>query len=197
MRNIRLFVDFWNLQLRWNDHMRSATGSQTPVPLAWRKLPSVLKSGLSSILGSSDEIILKGTRIFASVNPRKGSSDERLKVYLHSLGQAPGIQVTMRDRRPIKDTCPSCHRPIERTVQKGVGAEIITALFEGAISNSYDMALLISSDADYVSAIHFIQNRLNKEIVHVGFKDGGAEVRSASWGHVLLDGDIAAELVET
>jgi hypothetical protein len=196
MRNIRLFVDFWNLQLRWNDNTRAASGSEKPVPLAWRNLPSVLTSVLPSILGNSDDIVLKGTRIFASVNPRKGSSDERLKVYLQSLGQAPGIQVTTRDRRPIKDTCPNCHHPIERTVQKGVGAEIITALFEGAISNSYDVAVLISNDADYVSAIHFIQNHLNKEIVHVGFKDGGAEVRSAAWGHILLDGDIATKLVE-
>lgn len=81
-------------------------------------------------------------------------------------------------------------------VEKGVDASIVTALYEGAINNSYDIALLLSNDADHIPAITTIQDRLNKQIVHIGFKRGGNEVRSAAWSHVTLDGEVAQRLVE-
>ena len=157
----------------------------------------MLLGELPNILVRPKEVMLRGACVFASVNPKKGSADERLKIYLHSLSQAPGFKMMVRERLPIKDTCPHCKHPIERTVQKGVVADMITALFEGAISNSYDIALLVSNDPDCVPAIRFIQEHLHREVVHVGFKDGGTEIRTAAWGHISLDGAVAAGLVES
>lgn len=37
-----------------------------------------------------------------------------------------------------------------------------------------------------------IQDRLNKRIVHVGFKTGGNAVRSAAWSHVTLSAELAS-----
>lgn len=79
-------------------------------------------------------------------------------------------------------------------VEKGVDASIVTALYEGAINDSYDIAILLSNDGDHIPAIRTIQDRLNKRIVHVGFKAGGNAVRSATWSHVLLDGELASRL---
>ena len=79
-------------------------------------------------------------------------------------------------------------------VEKGVDASIVTALYEGALNGSYDIALLLSNDTDHIPAIRTIQDRLNKQIVHVGFKLGGNEIRSATWGHIQLDGNIAERL---
>jgi uncharacterized LabA/DUF88 family protein len=197
MHKVKFFVDFWNLQLRWNDHMRSNAGGRSPVPLNWRKLPSVLMEGLRTVLEPNSEISLKGTCVFASVNPHKGTRDDGLKGFLHKLSQAPGFQVTTRDRKSLKELCPDCPNAIDRTVQKGVSTDIVTALFEGAINNSYDIAVLISNDADYVPAIDLLQNRLNKEIIHVGFDNSGSEVRKVAWRHILLDGDLATKLIET
>lgn len=81
-------------------------------------------------------------------------------------------------------------------VEKGVDADIVTSLYEGAINNSYDIALLLSNDADHIPAIRTIQDRLNKQIIHVGFRRGGSEVRTAAWSHILLDGDLADRLID-
>jgi uncharacterized LabA/DUF88 family protein len=81
-------------------------------------------------------------------------------------------------------------------VEKGVDAAVVTALYEGALNNSYDVALLLSNDGDHVPAVKTIQDRLNKQIIHVGFKRGGSELRSACWSHVLLDGELSQRLIE-
>lgn len=107
-----------------------------------------------------------------------------------------GFQVSVRDRKLKQADCPHCGKQIDRMVEKGVDASIVTALYEGALNNSYDVALLLSNDADHIPAIRTIQERLNKQIVHVGFKQGGAEIRTATWSHVILDGPLAARLIE-
>ena len=80
-------------------------------------------------------------------------------------------------------------------VEKGVDASVVTALYEGAINNSYDIACLLSNDSDHIPAIQTIQDRLNKQIVHVGFRRGGSEVRTATWGHIVFDGAIAGRVI--
>jgi len=70
-------------------------------------------------------------------------------------------------------------------VEKGVDAAVVTALYEGALNNSYDVALLLSNDGDHTPAIKTIQDRLNNQIVHIGFRRGGSDVRSATWSHIL------------
>lgn len=194
MANVKLFADFWNFQLRWNAEMSSDPAQ--PTKLNWHGLPSVLIGELPSIVGTTERLIYKGAHVFASVNPRAGGRDEGLKRFLHSLSQATGFQVTVRERRPKKEECPHCKGLIERTVEKGVDAAIVTALYEGAINDSYDIAILLSNDADHVPAIRTIQDRLNKQIIHVGFKRGGTEIRTATGGHILLDGALAVKLVQ-
>lgn len=196
MRNVKLFVDFWNFQLRWNDNMRSDQSGSPHLSLNWTNLPEVLLAELPGIFGSGQEYLYRGTHLFASVDPRAGSKDEGLKRFLHYLGQHTGFQVLVRDRKPKKDWCPHCSKQIDRMVEKGVDASVVTALYEGAINNSYDIGLLLSNDADHVPAVRTIQDRLNKQVVHVGFKRGGSEVRTASWSHILLDGDIADRLID-
>jgi len=45
---------------------------------------------------------------------------------------------------------------------KGVDAAIVTALYESAINDAYDLALLFSNKGDHIPAIKTIQDRLNK-----------------------------------
>ena len=69
-------------------------------------------------------------------------------------------------------------------------------LFEGAINNAYDVAILVSNDSDFCPAIRTIQERLNKQIIHVGFRHGGNEIRTTCWGHIILDGPVSEKLRE-
>ena len=196
MRNVALFADFWNFALRWNEQMNPDDPNAPRVRLKWVRLPEVLISELPAKFGGVSDFVYRGTLIFASVDPRPGSKDQGLKRFLHYLGQEPGFQVDVRNRKPKQAECPHCKEQIERMVEKGVDASVVTALYEGAINNSYDVALLLSNDTDHVPAIRTIQDRLNKQIVHVGFKRGGSEVRTACWTHILLDGDLAESLTE-
>ena len=107
-----------------------------------------------------------------------------------------GFRVAVHERRPKTEECPNCGNRYSRVVEKGVDTSIVTELFEGAINNSYDIAILISNDSDLVPSIEMIQDRLNKQIIHVGFNRGGHHVRTAAWSHLLLDGDIATKLTQ-
>ncbi len=191
MSNVKVFVDFWNFQLSWRAIM-SPPGTTPPLRIDWKGLPQTLISELPPIVGTGTILSYKGTQVYASVNPNK---DAKLKTFLHrGLGQMTGYKVMVRDRRRKTDDCPHCSETIERSVEKGVDASIVTDLFEGAINVSYDMALLVSYDSDYVPALQTIQDRLNRQLVHVGFNAGGHHLRTAAWGHMILDGKIALAL---
>jgi hypothetical protein len=194
MRNVKLFADFWNFQLRWNANMKPENPDEPPVRLAWERLPAILMGELPAIFGTSVPLSFKGIHVFASVDPRPGSKDEGLKRYLHYLGQQTGFSVQVRDRKAKKGECPHCNQRIDRMVEKGVDASIVSALYEGAINGSYDIALLLSNDTDHIPAVRTVQDRLNKQIVHVGFKLGGNEVRTATWSNIPLDGALARRL---
>lgn len=196
MANVKLFVDFWNFQLAWNHHMKPDEGATLPyVRIGWRDLPNILIGELPSILGPATDMLYKGTEVYASVDPTPGSNDARLRGFLHNtLGQMTGFQVHVRDRRFKSDECPHCSAAINRMVEKGVDSSIVTDLFGGAINDAFDIAVLVSNDSDFVPAIHTIQERLNKQIIHAGFRSGGDHTRTAAWGHIVLDGDVAEKL---
>ena len=40
VRSVKMYVDFWNFQLRWNEAMRSSDPSHSPARISWEKLPA-------------------------------------------------------------------------------------------------------------------------------------------------------------
>ena len=54
--------------------------------------------------------------------------------------------------------------------------------------------MLVSNDSDFFPAIETIQDRLDKQFVHIGFRRGGDEIHSACWSHIVLDGNVAETL---
>jgi hypothetical protein len=54
--------------------------------------------------------------------------------------------------------------------------------------------MLVSNDSDFCPAIETIQDRLDKQFVHIGFRRGGDEIHSACWSHIVLDGNVAETL---
>lgn len=198
MANIKIFIDFWNFQLSWNANVRPPTdSSQKHVRINWRNLPNTMMSELPGLLGGGQQFVYKATQVYASVNPMRGGPDEKLKRFLtDGLGQLTGYSVKVRDRRVRRESSRDKKQTVERTVEKGVDTLIVTDLFEGAINNSYDIALLISNDSDFVPSVSTIQDRLNKQIIHVGFRQGGHHLRTAAWGHIILNGSILDNLKE-
>jgi len=67
--------------------------------------------------------------------------------------------------------CPKCGREINvencfKYTEKGVDVKLAVNLLLDAIFDKYDIALLISSDADYVPAIKYIVKELKKDVIY-------------------------------
>ena len=91
-------------------------------------------------------------------------------------------------------TCPHCGKQIRRTVEKGVDTAIVVDLIQGAIDETYDRAVLVSGDADFVPAVEFIQ-REGTQIIHAHFRNQANQLMNACWDHLFLD-DLMGELLE-
>lgn len=190
---VRVFVDFWNFQLRWNEAFPfEKSKGEEPTKIDWKGLPAALMKELPAALGgAADKLQFKGINVYASVNPDPQGCDVGLKNFLQKhLNQLPGFKVHVVDRKERRKT-DSNGQTVIKTVEKGVDTRIVTDLFTGAIDKTYDVGLLLSNDSDFCPAIQTIQDRLDRQVIHVGFRKGGDEIRSSCWGHILLDGSVS------
>lgn len=73
--------------------------------------------------------------------------------------------------------------------EKGVDILLATDMIKGGFQNRFDLALLVSGDADYVPAVELVQT-LKKEVINVHFYSGSAsELRRACNSHLLIQID--------
>lgn len=56
-----------------------------------------------------------------------------------------------------------------RTREKGIDVKLATDLIVGAVDDQYDVAIVVSSDADLVPAVDWIRYRTKKKVEYVGF----------------------------
>src|ERR1044072_5867001 len=108
------------------------------------------------------------------------------------LSQQPGYTVRLTERRTIVQSCAKGHK-IRQYISKGVDTRMTCDLISFATRDTYDVGVLISGDADLIPAVDFVQESLDRRIVHLGSEKTGQRLRSTAWGHILLD-DIAPEL---
>jgi len=57
----------------------------------------------------------------------------------------------------------------ERKREKGIDVMLTTDLIVGAVENAYDMAIIVSSDADLLPAIDWVRQAKRKHIQYIGF----------------------------
>ena len=94
----RLFVDFWNFQIGWNDcHHR--LGSAELVPIPWKDvLPTVLIAEASK----GHPAKFAGAHVYASVDPNN-PKDKKLNMWLHhTLASFTGYSITVKERKARK-----------------------------------------------------------------------------------------------
>ena len=148
-----------------------------------------------NVLGCEpDNVSYEGVYIYTSFNPAS-SEDKKFKKWATTwLDRQPGVNVQIRERkRKALPRCRVCHReithcphdeckqPIIATVEKGVDTLLVTDLIRLAVANSYDSAVIASSDADMVPAVAFVQT-LGKKIVQAGFPPQGVDLATECWG---------------
>lgn len=191
--NARIFVDFWNFSINWKQR---AGGANTD----WTLLPTVLVSEAESVLqrvNPETTLTLDETLVYASVKPR---TDAKLSRWLHDwLDQQPSFKVSVRDQRlrnssihcvacgtTTKD-CPSCGQGFQRAVEKGVDTAIATDLLSLAWEGAYDVAILLTSDADFIPAVERVQEK-GLKVVNARWSGDGHNLARSCWASFTLDG---------
>lgn len=181
-RRTRIFIDFWNFQLSWNATMN-------PKNCDWRALPAAVLKASSSVLGTvglTDPLDLEETLLYASVDP---VGEAALRGWLTgTIERLPSWRVSIRDRRPqprrihcrncrsTTSACPNCHQQYVAKPEKGVDAAIVTDMLSLAWQETYDVAVLVSSDADFVPAVERVQER-GLKVINAGWTARGMNSR--------------------
>ncbi len=190
---VRVFVDYWNLQLTLNERESSETHQpDARFQLDWRALPEWLakQAAEATKIGS---FIFEGVIVHASYDKNSGEGRKFNSWATTWLNRQPGVQVICHERRPrTQPKCTVCHQPIthcprpecgERiagTIEKGVDTAIATDMIRLAWEDAYDIGVLASSDADLVPAVHFLDQK-GKKIVQAGFPPKGVDLATACW----------------
>jgi uncharacterized LabA/DUF88 family protein len=179
-------MDFWNFSLNMRDYNPSYR-------VDFDKLSTFLTQNASDPPGSGT---YEGTIVYASVDPKK-PEDKPLKDFLlNTLSRKVGYQVKLFERKPAatvrcpecgKDIidCPHCSKPLKRTVEKGVDAAMATDMLQLAWDDTYDAAVMLTSDKDFIPMVLFLQTQ-NKKIIHASFTPLGRELANACWKRIDL-----------
>ena len=71
------------------------------------------------------------------------------------------------------------------TEEKGVDTRIATDMIKLAWADNYDVAVLLSSDRDFVPVVDFLSTKGIK-VIHGAFPPQGAALTQACWGNVRI-----------
>lgn len=188
----RVFIDFWNFSLNWNER----SGGDN---IDWTQVPRVLLEQAERCLegaGINEKLGLEETLVYASYNPK---TERKLKGWLDNfLDKQPSFRVKARERRPKgrkihcsscgheNDRCQECHEPFMWAPEKGVDTAIVTDLLSLAGENAYDVAVLLSSDADHIPAVEWVQSRGSK-VINATWSRHGYDLAKAAWASFEID----------
>lgn len=194
----RVFVDFWNFQLGWNEAAGRAAKCD------WSKLPMALVKASDAMLadtGNPGGLTLEETIVHASVNDAR---EPKLREWLTgSLDRLPSFNVKIRDRRVYRRAvrcpscgaftteCASCKAPLMSSTEKGVDAALVMDLLSLAWQRAYDVAVLVSGDSDYIPAVGYVQSQ-GLKVINAAWAKHGHELQGACWGSFVLDRMIPA-----
>lgn len=193
LTRVRVFIDYWNLQLTFNDKEEKVSGiTDCRVKLDWPKIGPVFTEKAAEIASISN-YSFDGAIIYASFNPKTEEARKFNKWITTWLNRQPGIQVNCLERQPkapLKcqvchktiDCCPhpGCGAKISKTVEKGVDSLIITDMIRLAWEDAYDIAVLASSDRDLVPGVQFLNSK-GLKVIQAGFPPSGVHLATACW----------------
>lgn len=184
---VSVFVDYWNYTL-------SMTNLEAGFPFDWKALPQIMVHEASAMLGDSIRCSFQSMHVFGSYDP--GASHDKTKRWVdNTLSRFPGTHVYFVPRQKkrcgpkcplcytIHETCPACGQSLRGTEEKGVDTHLATTMIKLAWEAAYDVAVLISSDRDFVPVVRFLQNK-GIRIIHASFPPLGSDLSRECWGNI-------------
>lgn len=188
---VRIFIDFWNLQLTINEKESRASGKpDARFKIDWNRFVRWAAAKAATAAGQTAHSF-DGAIVYASHDSKSAEGIKFHKWVTTWLDRQPGIQVQCRARRPRSAlkcnhchqailNCPHCAQVLSGTIEKGVDTAIATDMIRLAWENAYDIAVLVSSDADLVPAVQFLVDK-GRKIIQAGFPPSGADLATACW----------------
>lgn len=128
--------------------------------------------------------------VVGSYDPNKPNDVKFKNWYTTWLDRQPGVHTVLLERQKKNyPKCPHCQKEMTKcdcggdmrgTEEKGVDTRIVTDMISLAWSNGYDVAVLVSSDKDFVPVAEFLQAKGIK-VVHAAFPPDGAQLSQKCW----------------
>ncbi len=151
---VEVFVDGFNLYHALQDHRRLHQ-------YKWLNLRALA----DRFVRPRDQVL--GVYYFTAFANWMPDKVQRHKVYIRAL-RSVGVEVVhgefkMKDRR-----CRLCHKSFKIPEEKRTDVNIAIHLFQGAIEDRYDRAVIISGDSDLIPALQAVKHSFpSKEITVV------------------------------
>lgn len=194
---VRAFVDFWNFQLSLN----AKHGGNFHVD--WQRMGPWLADNAKQLIfpeGVGGDIRYDGLNVYLSYDP---SADGAFRNWATNvLDRFAGVQVVAKERKPKGPPkcsachekilkCPHCGSRIKSKVEKGIDTAIVTDMIRLAWEDAYDVAVIVSSDRDFIPAVEFLSQK-GLRIIHAAFPPIGMELSRKCWASFSIADKIEA-----
>lgn len=187
---VRIFIDFWNFQL-------SINSAEAGFRIDWRNVGQVLAAEAAALLTPAPAHTFEGMHVYGSYDPAKPNDNKLKHWFANTLDKMPGTHVVVVERQRKRGhvkcpkcqtehkNCSACGTDLRGTEEKGVDTRIVTDMISLAWSNAYDLAVLVSSDKDFVPVAEFLQLKGIK-VVHGAFPPVGSQLSQRCWGNIRV-----------
>jgi uncharacterized LabA/DUF88 family protein len=130
-----------------------------------------------------------------SYNPAS-PSNQALCRFAGGLARLPGIEVILKERQATSaPRCPACHESVSacprptcrasmrRMTEKGIDTAIVTDMMQLAWDDGWDVAVLVSADADFVPVVETLSKK-GRMVIHGGMPPSGWRLARACYGSI-------------
>ena len=161
----------------------------------WSKLGPVLAQAASTLVDAAATGTYQGLNFYGSYDPAS-ERDRGLRSRATTVVDTfPGVSVSIvpRQKKRSPPRCPACHGAVAQcpacnadmrgTEEKGVDVRMATDMISLAWVDNYDIAVLVSSDRDFVPVAEFLETRGIK-VIHGAFPPKGSQLMRKCWGSI-------------
>ncbi|OLS45856.1 hypothetical protein BV509_16855 [Rhodovulum sulfidophilum] len=187
---VRIFVDFWNFSL-------SLRRENNAFMVDWRPVGPLFTTEAAKLVDPNAQPVFEALHVYGSFDPNK-PQDNRLKNWFtNTLDKMPGTHVALVERQQKRaypkcphcqtevSQCASCGGDMRGTEEKGVDTRIVADMISLAWAKAYDVAVLVSSDRDFVPVAEFLQTKGIK-VVHGAFPPKGIHLSQKCWANFSI-----------
>lgn len=159
----------------------------------WQKVSGALTKAAGNVIQGQVPYSFEAMHVYGSYDPNKPDDSKFKHWFTNWLDRQPGLHTVLLERQRKRNYpkcphcqseathCHSCGGDMRGTEEKGVDTRMVTDMISLAWSQGYDMAVLISSDRDFVPVAEFLQAK-GVKVVHGAFPPSGAQLSQKCWG---------------